>query len=427
MIEVITIAFALVGVVALATLVLFLFSSVGKCVENMYIKSAVASIGSKEFLTHVAVTSGGEVISFDQDQCEIFTDNKQWFERLTQDVKTAQVYISISTYIWEEDEASVTFFKALIDAVNRGVEVRLLIDSFGSSMKKELIERLKSSGIIVKHFRPFAFGKLSFYFSRNHRRSYIFDGTVAYIGGASVSEKWFRNHGKKFTPYEDVMYRMKGQAVFQASIAFGELWTAASGEVLQLPSSDLNTEANQLNALFLNHSPRVDVHPYTYLLWYSCMAAKEKIIICSPYVVPGEAMAKLLIQKARSGVSIQIITQGTKEIWFVSRTGQSYYESFLEAGIQIYEYRGPAHLHTKLTVIDDLWTIIGSANFDIRSQRINHESVLGVSDQPFAARNSHIAAGYIENARNIELERWRRRPYSRKILEKMLTSLSEQM
>ena len=424
------IGLALWGLIALVAFLLFLFSPVGKCVRHMSIGRPAPSLGSDAFLFNAAVASGGEVTYFEDRTCEILSDNSTWFAALTKDVEQATRSIYISSYIWEADEVSEQFFKALAAAVGRGVSVHLLLDDFGNCLTSEKIERFRAEGIKVKRFRPFKFGKIGFYFSRNHRRSYIFDEAVAYIGGASVSQKWFLRHSRKhtFTSYIDIMYRFSGPAVRHAVVAFGELWTAASGEVLQFAAPELLLERESTqNAVFLNHSPRVDIHPYTYLLWYSCMVAKKKIIICSPYVVPGEAMAELLIQKARAGIEVTLITQGTGEIWFVAQAGHSYYEQFLKEGIHIYECKGPAHLHSKVTIIDDEWTIIGSANFDIRSQRINHETVVGVQSADFASRNTAVVEGYLKNAAEIDLKKWQRRPVLKKLLEQSLTFFSEQM
>lgn len=416
------------GWVALVSVLIHYFSPAGKCVKYMSVSKSVPSIESNNFLLNAAVASGAELTYFNAEQCEILSDNRTWYLSLTKDVEHASRSIYISTYIWEADEVSGEFFAALVRAVKRGVEVRLLMDDFGNSLSKEVIQKLKDGGIKVKRFRPLKFGKLSFYFSRNHRRSYIFDEEVAYIGGASVSKRWFVRPSRKFSTYNDVMYRYSGSAVRQALAAFGELWTATGGEVLQFPLADVLTRGNEYyNSLFLNHAPRVDIHPYTYLLWYSCMVAKKSIVLCSPYMLPGEAMSQLLIQKAKAGVSVTLITQGTNEIWFVSEAGRSYYEQFLQAGITIYECQGNAHLHAKISIVDDSWSMVGSANFDTRSQRINHESILGVQSKSFAERNMKILGGYIATAKQIDLKEWQRRPFYKKILEQSLSFFSEQM
>lgn len=419
---------AIVGWAALLSAVIHFFSPAGKCVKHMSISTSVPSIESENFLLNAAVTSGAELIHFNAEQCEILSDNRTWYLSLTKDVEHATRSIYISTYIWEADEVSGEFFAALVRAVKRGVEVRLLMDDFGNSLTAAVMQKLKDGGIKVKRFRPLKLGKLSFYFSRNHRRSYIFDEETAYIGGASVSKRWFVRPSRTVDTYTDVMYRFGGSAVRQALAAFGELWTATGGEVLQFPFPEILTEGSQYhNALFLNHAPRVDIHPYTYLLWYSCMVAKKNIVLCSPYLLPGEAMAELLVQKARAGISVTLITQGTNEIWFVSAAGRNYYEQFLNAGITIYECHGEAHLHAKMSIIDDSWSMVGSANFDLRSQRINHESILGVQSKSFAERNSKILEGYISSAKKIDLKEWQQRPFYNKLLQKSLSYFGEQM
>lgn len=420
-------ASALWGGVMITGILFYLFSPAGKCVRSMGISKPALSAASQEFLISAAATSGGELTHFDDTRCEILSDNRTWFLTLTEDVEKAKSSICISTYIWEADEVSGQFFAALGRAVKRGVTVRLLLDSFGSSLNESTIERLRANGIKVKRFRPFKLGKISFYFSRNHRRSYIFDETVAYMGGASVSKKWFVGHNKHSYTYEDVMYRFEGAAVLPALVAFGELWTAACGEVLQVDTPALAAPVQRPNAVFLNHAPRVDIHPYTYLIWYSCVVAKYSIVLCSPYMLPGEALLDILIRKARQGVRVTLITQGTSEIPIVAEASRSHYEQLLAAGVTIYEHKGPAHLHSKLSIIDTEWTIIGSANLDIRSQRINHESVVGVQSKAFANRNQTIIQSYIDNAAHITTESWSKRPFYKKVVGDVLNFFSEQM
>ena len=130
------------------------------------------------------------------------------------------------------------------------------------------------------------------------------------------------------------------------------------------------------------------------MLWYSLLCARDEIIICTPYFVPGRRIMNVLVRQAKAGVKVKVLTQGTDELWFVRDTARQYYDELLAAGAEVFEYTQP-HLHTKLVVIDKAWTLFGSANVDIRSQRINHENILCIQDKAIADKNLQVIKNYL--------------------------------
>ena len=328
--------------------------------------------------------------------------------------------------MWEYDTISSKFFDALKAAVMRGVEVNLLIDSFGSSIDKKIIKELEDLGIHIQIFRPFKIGKVSLYAGRAHRRAFIFDSRLGYFGGSSISKKWFTKRRKDQVVYDDIMYRVTGEAVAHLESSFGELWSSYSGIILQGKRITREVDSSMsINAFSLSHIPRMDIHPITYTFWYACMCARAEIVIINPYFIPGTTLLNILCQKAKSGVRVQVITQGTSEMFFVQGACHSYYETLLACGVEIYEHTKP-HLHTKVLVIDKHFTIGGSLNFDIRSQRINHELVFGVQSDTFASDNLEVLKIYQPFLKKINLDVWRKRPYIHKLFENSMHYLSEQ-
>jgi len=423
----IIIFFAILGVIGLISTIstlLYLFSSFGKNATLLEISEETPDVASKAFLHNVATASGGHTTHFDTDAVTTYSDNESYFKRLLADINESKRSISIVTYIWEEDSTSKLFFDALKSAVRRGVNVRLLVDSYGSSISDASLNQLREAGLKIELFRPFKPGNLSTYLARVHRRSYVFDGCVAHFGGSAISKKWFKNKLSDSFTYEDVMYRVTGEAILPIASTFGELWTATSGVIAQNEYCVAEPPKKQ-NAFFLSHAPRIDVHPLTYALWYACMCAKKEIFITNPYFVPGKAINDILIKKARSGVKVTVITQGSGEMWFVRASARSYYNDLLESGVEIHEHKKP-HLHTKVSVFDNHMTICGSANFDIRSQRINHEFIFGVQSDDFAAVNKKVVSSYANDLEKITLEEWKKRPFWKTWYEHFLRQFSEQ-
>lgn len=426
-IQVILQMFGIIGVISIVSIILYLFTSIGKNVTRLKVAEKYPSIKSSDFLLNLATGSGGNVHSFDVENCQIFSDNEAYFQALLEDVSKAKESISLMTYAWDYDECSQKLFEALAEAVERGVTVRLLVDAFGSQMTRKDIKRLEAKGMIISLFRPFEIGKISIYFARLHRRAFIFDGKIGYFGGAGISKMWLQKHSENSEVFKDVMYRVTGVAVFPIASTFGELWSAGTSVVTQdLFHNDLFfSRSETINSFSLSHAPRKDIHPLTYAYWYSFMCAKKEIVVVSPYFIPGVALMDILCEKAKSGVRVKVITQGTYESSFVLFTNRSYYQRLLECGVEVYEYK-KQHLHTKLTIIDSCFTICGSANFDIRSQRINHEFIFGIQSEEFAKRNLDIIASYDPVLEKIDKEAWNNRPIWKIVLERSLRQFSEQ-
>ena len=417
--------FGAIGFLSIITALTILFSSFGKNVSSIKTNDPIPAVSETQFLTNVSTASGGSTFRFEESSCVVLKENQQYQEQLFSDINEATESISIMTYIWSYDDSSEEMFSLLKSAVDRGVTVRLILDAHGSSINNKQIAQLESAGIAVIKFRPFALGKLTLYYARTHRRAYIFDGQTAYFGGSAISKRWFKNTLPDDFTYIDIMYRVTGEAVKPIASAFGEIWSTYASDLAQNLYYEAPGVQLPANAFALNHIPRNDVHPLTSALWYACAAARKEIFIVTPYFVPGEALTHILCQQARNGVAIIIITQGTNESRYVRYAARSYYDELLAAGATIYEHKRP-HLHTKVLVIDNHFSVVGSANFDIRSQRINHELVIGVQSRQFAEQNRHLETAYSADLKAITTESRSQEPFYKKIIERLAHLVSEQ-
>lgn len=423
----ISLACTVIGVIALIFFVTYFFTAIGKNAHLLQITQQPLSVGSLEFLYTVASIAKNTPKFIDAQEIEIISKNDVFRRTLLEDIRSAKNKISIVTYVWAKDDETTHIFTELKNAVRRGVEVRLLIDAFGSSLEQEVIDGLKDAGVRVELFRPFQVGKISQYSVRTHRRSYVFDDCVAYIGGAAMTKSWLRKKTQDSFSYSDMMYRCRGNSVLAIISAFHELWISVTGEVIQLATVDtLNIpDPENPNFVSLVHTPQVDIHPFTYVLWYSLMCAREEIILCSPYFVPGRRIMDILVRKAQSGVSVKVLTQGTDELWFVRDTARQYYDELIEAGVEVYEYAQP-HLHSKVSVIDSTWTLFGSANVDIRSQRINHENIFCIQDKTIAEKNLSVIENYFSRSKRITETHWQQWPWWRRVRARIIKNFSEQ-
>ena len=162
------------------------------------------------------------------------------------------------------------------------------------------------------------------------------------------------------------------------------------------------------------------------LFWLSFRAACKHIYITNPYFVPDDIMCRVLIDRARAGVDIRVLVPGDKiDIALIRWASQGGYEPMLEAGIRIFEYQ-PAMIHQKTAVIDGIWSIVGSANLDVRSKELNQENALGLLDTGFARQLTETFFADLEYAREVELEEFRRRPAHHRLREKVARVFEEQ-
>lgn len=423
----VALACMVLGVFGIIFFISYFFTAIGKNTHLLKTAEKLFSVESLEFLYTVSSITKSAPQHVTPDDIEIISTNEVFYKSLLSDIENAQQKISIVTYVWADDESTNRLFSALKSAVHRGVAVRLLIDSFGSSIPQSVIDDLSASGMRVEKFRPFQIGKISQYSVRTHRRSFVFDDMVAYIGGGSLARTWLKNTLTDEFTYHDMMYRCTGNSVLAAISAFHELWISVTGEVVQLASIETFNipDSCQPNFVSLVHTPQIDIHPFTYVLWYSLMCARKEIIMCSPYFVPGRRITDVLIRKARAGIKIKLITQGTDELWFVRDTARQYYDELIAAGIEIYEYQIP-HLHAKVIVVDRVWTLFGSANVDIRSQRINHENIFCIQNDEIAVKNLAVIDGYLKNSIYLKKTHWQKWPWWRKIRAKIIKNFSEQ-
>jgi cardiolipin synthase A/B len=424
---IIVVVSSIVGVLATISLLLFLFSSIGKNVHPLQVTESVPRVNTDQFLENLASIAGASRHHVNPDEIEIIAKNEEFRARLLATIEASTVSIAITTYVWKPDEATYEVFSALRRAVARGVSVYLLIDGMGSSLGRRDIVALEEAGVRVSIFRALRLGKIIASFARTHRRVYLFDGELVFMGGAALAQTWLRENPPTRYRYFDVMYVLRGAIVRTIAGSFVTLWSANSTIVPQLfsPVPAPPPTLDRPNALYLAHAPQFDVHPLTYCYWYTIMAARKEMYLISPYFVPGHVLAELLIKKARAGVRVTILTQGTSELWYVQATARSYYLDFLSAGVRIFEYQ-KSHLHTKLSLYDGVLSIVGSANLDIRSQRLNYENVLVVQSKQFAARNEALLSEYLCDAVELRAEDWARRPFWLGLYERAMRQFSEQ-
>jgi cardiolipin synthase A/B len=420
--------FFAIGLLATVTAVISLFFALGRRPQRMW-TDEIGAVDSGDFLRPLAallnmpLRTGGHA--------ELLDNGDQYFPAMYTAFREAQRSINFMAYIWEPGRVSDEMFDVLIEACRRGVQVRILLDGFGGMRcPDEDVERFKEAGGIVAVFRPLRFGKLLRFHRRNHRRAIVIDGRIAFTGGAAVGDKWLGN-ARNTDEWRDSMVRVTGCMAENLQSAFAELWAFTTGEMLTGDSffherHDTDDRYADVRSVGLISSPSNEEHPLRLFFFLSFLAARERLWITSPYFVPDKHLREVVKRRARSGVDVRVLLPNEHtDAKPIRKASHSYYQELLDAGVRIFEYQ-PTMMHAKTVVVDGKWSVVGSANMDVRSKELNEENVLGILEQEFAEQLEHSFEKDLRQAVEIDRVAWRRRGFGSRIVERVSVLFAEQ-
>jgi cardiolipin synthase len=311
-------------------------------------------------------------------------------------------------------------------AARRGVECRVMVDGAGSRrlLRSPLWEEMAAAGVLTAEALPVSpiraiFERVDM---RNHRKIAVIDGCVAYCGSHNVTNENFTTRkASNLAPYLDATVRLRGPAVHALQCVFFRDWLLDGGTT-QLP--DMRTMLSEIEA---GGQSTVQVvpsgpAPYDESLQHALLAmmygARQRLSVTTPYFVPDEATKSALVNAALRGVDVTLIIPMWSDSKLVSAAGRSHFDELLEAGVRIRRHRYGL-LHAKSAVADDALSVIGSANFDMRSFSLNFEVTLIVADPDFASRLLALHASYLERSEPVEAASWRQRPLAERFVDNL--------
>jgi cardiolipin synthase len=358
---------------------------------------------------------------------EILQNGDGFYPAMLDAIRGAKNSINFEVYIFESDETGRTFIEAFKERARAGVDVRLLLDWFGSIRLKRAHRReLRDAGVKLELFRPLALRNLVRMYRRTHRRAIVIDGEIGFTGGAAISNKW-KGDVRNPKEWRDSMTRVTGSLVAGIQSAFAANWVYCCGEIIAGPRFyPPNDDKGPACGLSVVSSPSDAQQPIRLLLWVSFINAQRRLWIASSYFIPDQHLRKAVQERARAGVDVRILVPGNHtDAIPVQYAGRGYYEELLAAGVRIFEYQA-SMMHAKTVVVDDAWSLVGSANMDERSMEINEENLLGVADEGFATSIAAAIERDLERSKEIDLDEWRRRPVYKRVLENAAKVLIEQ-
>lgn len=302
------------------------------------------------------------------------TNGDNAYPEMLKAINEAKVSVALNSYIFDSDQIGEQFLDALKNACHRGLEVRVMIDGVGARYSKpSMVDRLKKEGINVAAFLPSRTPLLLPYANlRNHRKILVTDGKIGFTGGTNIREDHCLNLKPDF-PVACLHFKIDGPVVAQLQEAFAIDWAFTTGEALVGPTWFPKLDrCGNVGARGIPDGPDEDLDKINEIILGALAVATQRVRIVTPYFLPEASILKALMVTAMRGVEVDIILPSKNNIAIMNWAVVPQLPHLIEKGCRIYMTPAPFD-HTKLCVVDGLWSLIGSTNWDPRSMRLNFE------------------------------------------------------
>lgn len=338
------------------------------------------------------------------NRVEPLTGGEEAYPQMLAAIDDARQSVAMATYIFDNDRAGELFADALERAVERGVEVRLIIDSVGARYTfPSIVHRLEQAKVPLARFLPTLVpGRLPYANLRNHRKILVVDGRLGFTGGLNIRE----GHDARLSPkhpIQDHHFRIEGPVVAQMQEVFVSDWAFCTSEVLnsEIWFPQLKPCGDVL-ARGISAGPDEDLDKLRLTLEGALSCAHNSVAIMTPYFLPEGPLISALNVAALRGVQVDIILPEANNLTLVKWASDALLWQVLERGCRVW-MSPPPFDHTKLMVVDDAWVLLGSGNWDPRSLRLNFEFDLECYGGDFARHASKLCAKKKAQAREVTL------------------------
>ena len=343
----------------------------------------------------------------------VLTNGPTFYEAELEAIRGAERSVNLEAYIFQKGEIGQRFVTALTERSQAGVTVNVVLDGVGSAgVGKNFFSDLKKAGGNVVWYNGMKWNKLPHFNNRTHRELLVVDGRTAFIGGAGVADHWFKDKSKH-PRWRDTMVKVEGDAVPHLQATFAENWLESCGEVLFGPDHFVRQECErQGDVLIVNSTPSGGGATRARMLFQVLLASATKTIhITTPYFLPDRSVIDELVRAVRErNVEVVVLVPGKRSDHMLTRSSSRHaYGKLLKAGASIHEYE-TSMIHAKILLIDSIWGVVGSTNFDNRSFGINDEVNLAARDPDFTQRLQQDFAKDLACSRKVTYQEWKRRP-----------------
>ncbi|MFA7116652.1 MAG: cardiolipin synthase [Bacteroidales bacterium] len=438
-------------------LIFYLFLGRNFRKEKMFIRKGAADLKNKQELAK-------DTLTLIEDKNNIPTELKSYFKLIVQnlrnsyslltptssskvyfsaqeaiddmliDISNAKTHIHFQSFIVENDKIGKKLKDLLIKKSKEGVEVRFMVDGYGSnSLPKRFFKEMKTAGIEILVFSPFRWLipplKANY---RNHRKLLIIDGEIGYLGGVNVADRYY--DGGVFQEWRDTHVRMTGRSVYsmQSSFILDRYFIINKNlrkRGKYYPDIEMfNTKIDMLPdekfySQIISSGPDSNWAAILHCYITALFSAKENVYINTPYFIPNETLLQTIKIVALSNVNVSIMLPEKADTKMTNWASRSYVTDLLNAGVKVYFFKNGFN-HSKTMSIDGEYCMIGSANFDMRSLETNFEITSVIYDSNTAQKLEDRFRKDLYRCTSMTKFNWKHRPWQQKLYESFAKLIS---
>jgi cardiolipin synthase len=362
-------------------------------------------------LTHQRATSGNKV--------DVLTDGNAAYEAIGAALDGARHHVHAQYYLIRNDATGRWFRDRLVAAAKRGVTVRLLLDGFGCfALGRSWKRPLLKAGARIGEFLPMRSVLLQPVNLRNHRKIVVVDGETAFTGGFNVGDEYRGGEMRGVGRWRDVQLRIEGPAAAELQRVFFQDWIFATSESIEPREYFARDVAPRGDATIaiVPSGPDTRTEAIHRLFFGAIVGAQKEVAITTPYFVPTESLTVAMELAAMRGVALKLLLPGHSNHRVTYHAGRSFYAQLLDAGVDVLEYE-PGIVHAKTLVADGQVALVGSANMDLRSFRMNFEVHALVHDATTAAALQQSFEADAAKCRHVDPGAWRHRSLTLRLKE----------
>jgi cardiolipin synthase len=350
-----------------------------------------------------------------------YTFGQDLYDDMLAAIAEAQKQILLETYIWKGDAVGQRFKKALIDAADRGVEVRVIYDQFANLVVRPTFKHFPPN-VRVLAFPVYSAGWRFFdlrRYGRDHRKILVVDDDAAFVGGYNIGTPYA-------TEWRDTHCRITGPGVQDLARAFADFWNLHRDKKFRRSEPPMLMSAKpaewESRIRFHRNVPRLWMFPIRSMYIEAINRAQRNVWMTVAYFIPDENFVDTLVAAARRGVDVKLLLPAKSNHIVADWISRGYFRRMLDAGIGIHRYRD-AMVHAKTATIDGNWTTIGTANVDRLSMTGNYEINVEIIDASLAEEMERIYRTDLTNTLQLTMAEWQSRDVYARFTEAILTPL----
>jgi cardiolipin synthase len=377
-------------------------------------------------IVHFLINDSSSLLSLNKVTLLLNGENK--FNSVLDALEDARSFIHLEYYIFEYDIIGKKIIEVLKRKAGEGVKVRFIYDDFGSHNLRKILSELRAAGIEI-----FPFYKIRFFFLanrinyRNHRKIIVIDGITGFIGGINVSDRYINTGEEKKLYWRDTHLKIEGPAVNNLQYHFIANWNFASGTMLDINPSyfpmDFSARAGDELVQIVPGGPDYPSSGIMLSFFTAIVIARQKVYITSPYFIPNDSICDALKKAALSGKDVRLLLPGVSDSRVVNAAARSYFYDMLSSKVKIYLYN-KGFVHAKTMIVDDMVSIVGTANMDVRSFDLNFEINAVVYSKEINRQLTEAFMDDLACSEEVTLEEWLQRGTSQRFIDASARLLS---